>query len=76
MAADGPLACEEGSRDLMTASLATALVLNDDQGSVRLRKRGVDNQGRDDVAAALVLAAGAMARAPAPRRARRHALAG
>ena len=76
MAADGPLACAEESRDLMTASLASALVLNDDQGSVRLRKRGSNNQARDDVAAALVLAAGALSRAPAPRRVRRHALAG
>ena len=76
MAADGPLAVAAGSRDLLTASLASALVLNDDAGSVRLRKRGVDNQGRDDVAAALVLAAGMMDRAPAPRRVRRHALAG
>ena len=76
MAADGPLACEEGSRDLLTASLASALVLNDDQGSVRLRKRGTNNEGRDDVAAALTLAAGAVSRAPAPRRVRRHALVG
>ena len=76
LAADGPLSCAEASRPLLTASLAGALVLNDDQGSVRLRKRGTNNEARDDVAAALVLAAGALARAPAPRRVRRHALAG
>ena len=35
-AADGPLACVESSRPLLTASLAAAMVKNDDQGSVRL----------------------------------------
>ncbi len=62
MAADGPLSCEQGSRALLTASLSGALVLNDDQGNVRLRKKGVNNEARDDVAAALVLAAGAYSR--------------
>ena len=63
-AADGPLAVAEGSRPLLAASLAVALVKNDDQGSCRLVKRAGDNSARDDVAAALVLAAGALARAP------------
>ena len=62
MAADGPLACAKSSRSLLTASLSVALVKNDDQGSVRLIKSGTNNTGRDDVAAALTLAAGAMSR--------------
>ena len=76
LAADGPLSCEPASRALLSASLSGALVINDDQGNVRLRKKGVNNEARDDVAAALTLAAGALARAPAPRRVRRHALVG
>ena len=75
-AADGPLSCAEGSRDLLTASLSASMVTTDDQGSVRLRKRGVNNQARDDAAHALVLAAGLLSRAPGPRRRRRHGLAG
>ncbi|WP_419922333.1 hypothetical protein [Candidatus Poriferisodalis sp.] len=59
---DGPLSCVESSRPLVTASLAAALVKNDDQGSTRLVKRGTNNEGRDDVAAALLLAAGAYER--------------
>ena len=74
-AADGPLACDPASRDLITASLAAAMVKNDDQGSVRLVKRGTNNTGRDDVAAALTLACGALSRAPAPRRKMYHGLA-
>ena len=63
LALDGPLACAETSRPLLTASLAAAMVRNDDQGSVRLSKRAAtNNTGRDDVAAALVLAAGALGR--------------
>ena len=61
MAADGPLACEAASRSLLTASLAAATVKSDDQGSVRLVK-STNNTARDDVAAALVLAAGESAR--------------
>ena len=78
LANDGPLACETGSRGLLTASLAVAMVKNDDQGNVRLAKRGTANEARDDVAAALTLAAGSLARElakPRPRR-RRHGLAG
>ena len=35
MAADGPLAVEEGSRSILQASLSVAQVKNDDQGSVQ-----------------------------------------
>ena len=75
-AADGPLSVEEGSRDLLAASLSVAIVKSDDAGSVRLVKKSSDNSARDDVAAALVLAAGAHAREPSgPRRPLRFALA-
>ena len=40
------------------------MVINDDAGSTRLAKRGTHNTARDDVAAALVLAAGAVERLP------------
>ena len=72
---DGPFAVAEESRLLLAASLSAAMVKNDDQGNTRLAKRGTNNTGRDDVAAALMLAAGAFARAetaPPPRRARVH----
>ena len=61
-AADGPLSCAEWSRLLVTASLSAAMVKNDDQGNTRLVKKSTNNTARDDVAAALVLAAGAYAR--------------
>ena len=61
-AADGPLACAEGSRSLLAASLAAATVKSDDQGNTRLVKRGTNNTARDDVAAALVLACGEFTR--------------
>ena len=76
LALDGPLAVDPASRPLLATSLAAAMVANDDQGSVRLVKRGTNNTGRDDVAAALVLACGALSRAPKPRRALRSALVG
>ena len=66
MALDGPLAPETDSRNLLVASLAVAYVKNDDQGNARLAKRNHNNQARDDVAAALLLAAGAFLRYPAP----------
>ncbi len=76
IAADGPLACEESSRLLVAASLSAAMVKNDDQGSVRLVKRGTNNTARDDVAHALALAAGSFVRSlSAPRRRLRYALA-
>lgn len=62
VAKDGPLSCAESSKLLLTASLSAAMVKNDDQGNTRLSKRGTNNQARDDVAAALVLAAGAYVR--------------
>ena len=74
--ADGPMAVEEKSRGLLTVSLSVAMTKNDDAGNVRLVKRGTHNQSRDDCAAALVLAAGALSRAPKPRRALRSALVG
>ena len=63
LALDGPLSVSPTSRALIAASLSVALVKNDDQGSCRLVKRGTNNQGRDDVAAALLLVAGAFSRA-------------
>ena len=62
LAADGPLSIDRASRDLVAASLAVAMVKGDDQGSVRLVKRGTHNTARDDVAAAWLLAAGALSR--------------
>ena len=53
------------SRALIQASLAVCRVRNDDQGSVRLIKRGTNNTGRDDMAHAMALAAGAWKRAKA-----------
>ena len=55
---DGPLNVEVESRGLITASLAAAMVKNDESGNTRLVKNGTNNQSRDDVAAALVLACG------------------
>ena len=69
-AADGPLACEPESRDLLTVSLGVAMVKSDDGGSIRMVKRGSNNESRDDIAAALVLAAGALSRTPKRRRGR------
>ena len=75
-ALDGPLAVEESSRGLMAASLAAACVRSDDQGSTRLVKADPSNNtGRDDLAAALTLAAGAVARMPRPRSVRIHVAA-
>ena len=75
---DEGLSVEPVSRDLLTASLAVATVKNDDQGNVRLIKRGGHNKARDDVAAALVLAAGAFMRwkQTRPTKPLRFALAG
>ena len=68
MALDGPLSVGPESRALIQASLAVSKVKNDDQGSFRLTKRDPrHNTARDDVAAALVLVAGAMSRRPKPR---------
>ena len=59
MAKDGPLSVDPGSAALLEASLAVAMVKNDDAGNVRPLKRGSNNQSRDDVAFALTLGAGA-----------------
>lgn len=77
LALDGPLSVELASRELLAESLAAAVVKNDEQGSCRLIKRDPSNNtGRDDVAAALVLAAGVLARTPTvPRRAPRFSMA-
>ena len=61
LAKDGPWSIDEDSRLLIAASLQAAVVKNDDQGSTRLVK-SANNTSRDDVAAALVLAAGAYQR--------------
>ena len=75
MVSDGPLSVAEG-RELLSASLAVAATKTDQSGNVRLVKKN-NNTARDDVAAALILAAGAHARMAArPRRPRRVALAG
>ena len=52
------------SRLLLATSLRRAMVQNDDAGNTRLVKRGTNNCARDDAAAALVLAAGAVERQP------------
>ena len=62
LAKDGPLSVERRSRDLLKASLSVAAVRHDDAGSVRMIKSGTNGCGRDDIAAALTLAAGAAAR--------------
>ena len=65
---DGPFSIEESSQSLLIASLAAAFVKNDDQGNTRLSKRNNDQKARDDVAAALTLAAGGWGRATLGRR--------
>ena len=64
---DGPVVVSEDSRLLVAASLTVAHVKNDDQGSFRLTKKDANNASRDDVAAALVLVAGAYERSPKAR---------
>ena len=55
---DGPMTFDAESVALLATSLAVAKVKTDDQGNTRLSK-SKDNRARDDVAAALVLDAGA-----------------
>ena len=77
MVADGPISVSPESTSLLTASLSVAMVANDDAGNVRMRKRGTNNQARDDVAAALVLSAGSFVRSPpVARRRMRSAIVG
>ena len=59
---DGGLSCAEDSRDLVAAGLSVAQVKSDDQGNTRLVKSN-QNVSRDDVPAAMLLAAGAYDRA-------------
>ncbi len=69
-ALDGSLSVAPGSRKLLTASLSVALVEHDTSGNTRLKKRGTNNEARDDVAAALLLAVGVNARVQPVRRKR------
>ena len=61
-AMDGPFGVLESDRLLLTTSLSVTQVKSDDQGSTRIVKSS-NNTARDDVAAALTLAAGAYQRA-------------
>ena len=76
MALDGPMAVDADSQALLATSLAQAMVRSDDAGSFRLVKKGTNNTSRDDVAAALVLACGALARKPKTATVRSLGLAG
>ena len=63
MCKDGPMAIDPDSVGLLSASLMASLVENDSSGNTRLIKRdGHNNTSRDDVSAALVLAAGELER--------------
>ena len=61
-ASDGTLAVADGSRELLTWSLSVARVKNDDSGNSKLIKGDMNNQSRDDVAQAFLLAGGALDR--------------
>ena len=76
MALDGPLAVDADSQALLATSLAQAMVKSDDAGNTRLVKKGHNNTSRDDVATALTLAAGALARKPRSATVRSLGLAG
>ena len=78
LAKDGPLSCAPASRSLLAASLAVAVVKNDDAGNYRLIKGASNNCSRDDTAVALTHAAGAVVRklARPARRPLRAVLAG
>lgn len=67
LALDGDLAVVPGVRPLYRLTLAESEVQEDDDQSVRLVKRTQSHRHRDDLAKALTLAAGLMARLPAPR---------
>ena len=73
---DGPLSVAPESRALIQASLSVTATKEDDGGSIRLVKRGSNNEARDDISSALVLAAGAFQRAGAvPVRKAYHGIA-
>ena len=63
LALDGPLSIAPDSRALLQHSLSVSTVENDDAGNSRMVKKSKNNLARDDVAAALLLAAGALSRA-------------
>ena len=58
MCSDGPLSVERESLRLLTHSLKVAKIEHNKSGGYRMIKRGANNESRDDVAAALVQAAG------------------
>ena len=62
MAMDGPLSVDQESCGLITESLAVSTVKNDGMGGTRLTKRDFNQCSRDDVAFALTLLCGAVAR--------------
>ena len=72
LALDGPLAVVPAARPLFRLALAESCVEHDDCGNVRLVKADTNNRHRDDLACAMVLAAGAWSRRPAPGRVRLH----
>ena len=76
LALDGPLSVDEDSQALLATSISRATVKSDESGSFRLVKRGTNNVARDDCAAALLLAAGALARRPEATGIRSLGLAG
>ena len=63
LAVDGDLAVEPSCRPMFVLALAESLVI-EEEGNCRMKKRDTNNRHRDDLAAALVLAAGALDRAP------------
>ena len=76
LVADGPLSIAPECRALARVGLSQAVVVSDDQGSVRLAKRR-QGRSRDDVAVGATLACGALARSlarggPVRRRVRVH----
>ena len=72
LALDGSLAVVPDARPLYRLALAECVVEHDDAGNVRLTKTDTNNRHRDDLAAALTLAAGAHARQPGARKVRIH----
>ena len=70
LALDGALAVVPEARRLFRFSLAESSVEHDSSGNVRLVKLDENSRTRDDLAAALVLACGQMARQPVHRPAR------
>lgn len=62
MVLDEGASVEPASDLILAASIAEAVVKNEDSGSMRLVKKGSNNTGRDDVAVALSLAGGAWMR--------------